>query len=97
MLLFPPPRTHCTAQHAAASSDAVFHDALFASLVDMGAVSDLLGLQQQAGPSLERFLVHASGLASGTKDASAQAPVGPLNQSQVLGEGGGRRGEGCLI
>ncbi|PRW05942.1 nuclear pore complex Nup155 isoform B [Chlorella sorokiniana] len=61
---------------AAAAQDPCFHDALYATLVQLRAVKELLALDT---PYLEGYLVRAGGLLG----AASGAAVGPLSASQV--------------
>ncbi|EFN51092.1 hypothetical protein CHLNCDRAFT_141404 [Chlorella variabilis] len=62
--------------HAAAAADPLFHDALYATLVQLKAVKELLSLDT---PYLEAYLIRGGGLLGAAPGAS----VGPLSAGQV--------------
>eukprot|EP00887_Chlorella_sp_A99_P007116 scaffold2.g7116.t1 len=62
---------------AAAADDALWHEALYSTLLDAGAVRELLALDT---PHLEGWLVRAGGLAGA---AGGGARVGPLSPRQA--------------
>ena len=66
-------------QRAAKTQDTHFHQALFLTLVDLGATGDLLALDT---PGMERYLRSQGGLSLSEPD-QADACIGPLEPSQV--------------